>query len=390
MIAIVMPQVGQDIPAGRIAQWLKQVGEPVAKGEVVLVVESEKASFEIEADESGVLLEILHVADEEVEILEPVGYIGQPGETVERAEKTDKPAQAEAPPVEKPAQAAPARGDEVATSPAARRLADELGVDLAGVTAADGGRISKADVQAAAEAGQGGTVAAAPAGGDTAIPFSKMRRRIADRLTLSKQTIPHFYLTVDVDMTDAMEWVARFNADHGTHVTVTDMIVKAVARSLRSYPKLNAHVSADGINVKADVNVGIAVAVDDGLLVPVIGQADTRSLTEVSTVAKKNADDARRGMVNPEPIGTFTVTSLGMYGVRQFAAMINPPECAILAIGSAEPRVVPVQGGIGVRRMMTVTLACDHRAADGADAAGLLNGIREMLESPADALGDNQ
>ncbi|GAG19970.1 unnamed protein product, partial [marine sediment metagenome] len=171
---------------------------------------------------------------------------------------------------------------------------------------------------------------------------------------------------------------------------VTDMIVKAVARSLRSYPKLNAHVSADGINVKADVNVGIAVAVDDGLLVPVIGQADTRSLTEVSTVAKKNADDARRGMVNPEPIGTFTVTSLGMYGVRQFAAMINPPECAILAIGSAEPRVVPVQGGIGVRRMMTVTLACDHRAADGADAAGLLNGIREMLESPADALGDNQ
>ncbi|GAG29181.1 unnamed protein product, partial [marine sediment metagenome] len=170
MIAIVMPQVGQDIPAGRIAQWLKQVGEPVAKGEVVLVVESEKASFEIEADESGVLLEILHVADEEVEILEPVGYIGQPGETVERAEKTDKPAQAEAPPVEKPTQAAPARGDKVATSPAARRLADELGVDLAGVTAADGGRISKADVQAAAEAGQGGTVAAAPAGGDTAIP----------------------------------------------------------------------------------------------------------------------------------------------------------------------------------------------------------------------------
>jgi len=385
MTAIIMPQVGQDISAGKIVQWLKSEGDQVEAGEVVLVVESEKASFEVESEQSGVLLKILHGEGEEVEILQPVGYIGEPGERVE-----DMPATAH---VGEPATAEPVGGEPSkavskeqrlkrgSASPSARRLARELGVDLSSVKGTGpGGRISKQDVQAAAETPEAAPV---PAAGqrDTVLQFGKMRRQIAERLTASKRDIPHFYLSIDVDMTEAQRLRRKLNDDGKVHVTVTDLIIKAAATALGKYPRLNAHVCGENMILKGDINIGVAVAVEDGLLVPVIGRADAKSLREISTEAGKNAADARRGMVKPEPVGSFTITSLGMHGVKQFAAIINPPECAILAAGSIEDRAVPFGDGIAVREMMTLTLACDHRAVDGADGAGLLNDIKQTLEA---------
>ena len=391
MFTVIMPQVGQDIPAGKIVQWIKAEGEPVEVGEVVLVVESEKASFEIEAERAGIVLKILHDEGEEVEILKPLAFIGEPGESVDQipadtagpksasditSAKPGKPAQTDKPPVP----------NRPAASPAARRLATEHAIDLTDVTGTGpGGRITAKDVETHIQPAQA-VKQAAPAGGapgDVVVPFGKMRKRIADRLTMSKRTIPHFYLMIDVDMTDALAWRKNYNAEGDTHITVTDLVVKAAASALGKFSRLNGHVTDASLVTKADINIGLAVAVEAGLLVPVIANTDKLSLTEISAAADKIADDARRGMVKPEPVGTFTVTSLGMHNVGQFVPIINPPECAILAVGSAKPRPAVIGDAVVVRNMMTLTLACDHRAVDGAEAAGLLNEIKRNLEEVA-------
>jgi pyruvate dehydrogenase E2 component (dihydrolipoyllysine-residue acetyltransferase) len=390
MVPIIMPQVGQDIATGKIVEWLKKENEPVAKDEIILVVQSEKASFEVEAEVSGILLKILHGEDEEVEILQPVAYIGQPGETFDPAQAkadavdTVAPASAavsEAVTVEPAPLAEPAdeAGRPVA-SPSVRRIARERGIDLARVAGSGpGGRIIKRDVLAA-DAGPGVAIDE----GDTVVPFSRLRKRVADRLTESKQRIPHFYVMIDVDITAALDWRRRFNGEHEAHLTVTDLIVKATADALRRHPTLNAHGDAEKVVLKNRVNIGIAVSVEEGLLVPVIPDTDRKSLPEISALSRSNAEDTRRGMVDPRIVGTFTVSTLGMHGVRQFLPIINPPECAILAVGAAQPRVVSVSGGFEERQVMTLTLACDHRAVDGVAAAALLNEIKAALETIAE------
>lgn len=376
MMPIIMPQVGQDIPSATIIEWRRREGDHVEKGEVVLVVESDKASFEVEADRSGVLLKILHQEGEEVEILRPLAYVGQEGEVVAEEELEQiAPAEAPSEPEREELPARPAVQDErarVFASPSARRLAGERGLELAGIKGTGpGGRITKRDVLAA------------PVADETVLPFGKMRRRMAERLTLSAQTIPHFYLSVDVDMTEAQQWRLAFNGEHGEQVTVTDMVIKASALSLAEFERINVHVEADRLILKRDVNVGVAVAMDDGLLVPVIAEADRKGLVEVSRISRKNAETARRGAISSQAVGTFTISSLGMCAVSRFLPIINPPECAILAVSSVEQRVVHVAGGIAVRDMMTLTLGCDHRAVDGAYAAGFLNRIKGHLEQPA-------
>jgi len=214
---------------------------------------------------------------------------------------------------------------------------------------------------------------------DTVLEFSKRRAVIARRLSESARTIPHFYLSVDVDMTAAMEWRRKFNSQRGTRVTVTDLVVNASAIALTEFPRLNSHVSEASMTLMGQTNIGVAVAVDDGLLVPVVAKADEVGLVELSELTKRNAADAQRGVMRGER-GTFTVTSLGMFGIKQFLPIINPPECAILAVGTAEPRVVPTAEGTAVREMMTLTLACDHRAVDGVEAAQFLAAIKGTLE----------
>ncbi len=376
MIPVLMPQVGQDIPTGTVAQWLKQEGEPVRKGEVIVIVESEKAAFEVEAEQDGVLLKILHPAESQVPVLEPIGYIGQPGEEyVVPASAGDTPKiPAEAETTNSGPKSELQTGKEILASPAARRLAREKGIDLATVRGTGpGGRILERDVLAAA-------AASPPAVSDTVVPFSRLRKELARRLTMSKQTIPHFYLFADVDMTAANTVRQALNQHQRCHVTVTDLVVFAAAKALREFDRMNGHVESDRIVLHREVNIGVAVAVEDGLLVPVIPRADQKGLVEIAEWSRKNAEAARRGMLEPTAPGTFTITSLGMHGVRMFLPVINPPECAILAVGAVEPRPAVIGETLAVRPMMTLTLACDHRAVDGVYAGQFLNRIKDLLE----------
>jgi pyruvate dehydrogenase E2 component (dihydrolipoamide acetyltransferase) len=415
---VLMPQVGQDIKTARIVDWLKKVNDPVKKGEVIAVVESDKAAFDVEAYSAGVLLKILYPQGEEVEVLTPIAYIGSPGEKIEdggqraadrerkggsvKAEGLGDGARAPTQDHRQAAHGAPQRATSrwgplddatlptrgwrlegrMAISPSARRLAREQGVRLDAVTGTGpGGRITKQDVLAAISQDAAGREVTQP--GDTVIPFSPMRARIADRLTRSKQTIPHFYISMDVDMSEAMRWRRQLDETSGTKVTVTDMIVKAVALALTQYPKMNSHVEPDRIILKAAVNVGVAVAVEGGLIVPVIADADKKGVVEIGSAARENAEAARAGRLKPQAIGGFTVTNLGMHGVDVFVPVINPPEAAILAVGTVARKPAVIDDKIVARDMMTMTLACDHRAVDGTYAAQFLGKIKEHLEHPA-------
>ncbi len=416
MIPIVMPQIGQDIETGVITRWTKKVGDPVVKGEVVAAVEGDKATFDIEAQGPGILLSILVGEGVEGRVLEAIGYIGSPGELAEPAKPgTADPAAsvpessgtgvqpsriAVAPP---PGTAASGR---TFSSPAARRVARERGLPLASIKGSGpGGRIMKRDVVAAPTSAHSPTRAmdslpsASPVsisrlgdqapearaqpssqeGGDTVVPFTRMRQVIADRLSLSKSTIPHFYLFQDIDVEDALAWRELFNARNASKVTVTDMVVWAAAATLREVPKINAHVGKDRLVMVKRISVGIATASEDGLLVPVVRDADGKDLQSLSAEIKQLADEARRGKIDPNVKGSFTVTSLGMFGTQSFLPIINPPEAAILAVGAAEPRPVAVGNLVGVHRVMTVTLACDHRAVNGAEAARFLSRFREVF-----------
>lgn len=402
MIPITMPQVGQDIPSGKILEWLKQENDPVEKGEILLTVESEKASFEVESDASGILLKILHREGDEVEILKAIGYIGEPGEVYaqEPQGRLEERASSESPcPAQKQRSAAPVgHAGKVAASPVVKKLARKHNIDLSALTGTGpGGRIIKRDILDAIDAGAAASASERPLKvaptpsligqvreDDTVVPFSKMRRRIAERLTLSKQTIPHFYLSVDVDATDLLDWRKLINEGRASRVTVTDIVVKAAASALTEFERMNAHVDAERMVLKKDVNVGIAVSVEDGLLVPVIRNTDRKSLSEISDLSRKNAQAAKRGSINPNDVGTFTVSTLGMCSVKQYLPIINPPECAILAVGTIEPRVVSHNDGIETRSIMSLVLACDHRAVDGTYAADFLNRIKSRLENIQD------
>jgi pyruvate dehydrogenase E2 component (dihydrolipoamide acetyltransferase) len=377
--AVMMPQVGQDIETAVIVEWLKKENDPVKKGDVIASVESDKATFDVEAYESGVLLKILHAEGAEVQVLTPIAYIGQPGEEVvadaSAGETSAEPAiegKAEAPSTAEPTR----KRSGPAASPSARRLAKEKGVDLQNVTGTGpGGRITREDVL---------NVVGSAAGTETeeVVPFSAMRAKIAERLTRSKQTIPHFTLFADIDMTDALAWREQFNQSHGAKVTVTDMVVQTVAGALKEMPHLNAHVAHDKIILKKAVNVGVAVSVKDGLAVPVIADTDTKTLVQISQESRQNAEAIRAGKLLSNAVGSFTVSNLGMHAVDMFLPIINPPECAMLALGRAGERPAVVDGAVCVRSLMTTALACDHRAVDGTVAAQFLEAIKQHLEDP--------
>jgi len=427
---VLMPQVGQDIKTARIVDWLKKETQEVKKGEVIAVVESDKAAFDVEAYASGVLLKILHPEGQEVEVLTPIAYIGQPGERIEDGGQT---AGDKAPRVQDATPESAIRhhvtpgfdrgpqsaiGKRMAVSPSARRLAQEKGINLETVHGTGpGGRITKEDILAAVRSAPARVSEEAPPGvttssagvaqtttpEDTVVVFSSMRTRIAERLTRSKQTIPHFYISMDVDMSEAMTWRQQFNESRQTKVTLTDMIVKAVAKALRQYARMNAHVDQDKIILKRAVNVGVAVSCppqprraaahpgcasgDEGLIVPVVAGADNKSLVEISSAARENAEAARTGRLKPQAVGSFTVTNLGMFAVDTFVPVINPPEAAILAVGAVAKKPAVVGSQIVPRDLMTMVLACDHRAIDGTYAAQFLGKIRQHLENPVSLEG---
>jgi pyruvate dehydrogenase E2 component (dihydrolipoamide acetyltransferase) len=217
--------------------------------------------------------------------------------------------------------------------------------------------------------------------GDELITYTRTRQVIADRMLLSKQTIPHFYLFVEADMAAALAWRKAFNQEQGANITITDLVVQATAAALREFPRMNAHVGQQSMVLKKQINIGIATAVEEGLLVPVIANTDQKDTLEISREIKQKAEDARKGKLDLHVKGTFTISSLGMYGIREFLPIINPPEAGILAIGKVEPKVVAEGHMFGVKNRMNLTLACDHRAVDGAYGAQFLYAIKEKLET---------
>ena len=378
---VLMPQVGQDIETATIVEWVKKEGEAVNKGDVIAVVESDKAAFEVEAYGSGVLLKILHCEGEEVKVLTPIAYIGHSGEELEKPEEAVPQKQREEPSVgASSAQITSAEGG-VAASPSARRLASEKGISLdAVVGTGPGGRITKKDILAAALADS--VTQDKVRDEDVIVPFSPMRTRIAQRLVRSKQTIPHFYLFMDVDMSQAVARRIQYNQKNNAKITITDMIIKAVALALAEFRKFNALVNVNKVILKRNINIGVAISVEDGLIVPVISDAEKKNIDEISVISRENADGARAGRLKPSASGTFTISNLGMYSVDGFLPIINPPECAILAVGTVSKKPAVTDDIVTVRKMMTMSLACDHRVVDGTYAARFLEKIKYYLENP--------
>ncbi|MGE5598978.1 MAG: dihydrolipoamide acetyltransferase family protein [Bacteroidota bacterium] len=380
-VEIKLPKLGETMEEGVITQWLVREGDRVERGQAIFAVQTDKVNLEYESPAAGHLLRILVPAGETVPVLTVVGYLGEPGEAVpEPAEPTPSAA---APP-QVPSGGPPAGGAasraRTFASPRARRLAREAGIDPAGLAGSGpSGRVVAADVAGAA----GG----APADPEPAqrLPLTPMRRVIARRLTESAGTIPHFSLKMAADVSDLSDLRDRFKEDQVLReIPLTAFLARAAALALREVPELNASFDGEEIIRHGRVNLGIAVALEDGLMVPVVRDADRLRLAELARTIADLARRAREGRLQPDECsgGTFTLSNLGMYGVDEFTAIINPPEAGILAVGRAVPTVVPRGDSFAVRRMLALTLSCDHRVVDGALGARFLGRVKAYLEAP--------
>jgi pyruvate dehydrogenase E2 component (dihydrolipoamide acetyltransferase) len=408
MSEIVMPRLSDSMEEGTILTWLKQEGEAVAIGEELVEIETDKANMAYESDVAGTLTEILAKEGETLAIGAPIAVVGERGgapapEAPESAPAPGAPAPEASPPAERSALVAlratdeeRSDGERVKASPLARRLARERGVELASLTGSGpGGRIVKKDVEGAAAAAPGAIaeVAGGPASTETAKgetrveELSKLQEVIARRMAESKATAPHFYLEATIDMSSAVAARARLKAatpEGGVVPSFNDLVIKACALALREFPRANGAYRDGRFELYSRVNVGVAVAARDALVVPTLFDADRKGLAEIATGARALAAKVREGSVTPPELsgGTFTVSNLGMFGIRSFGAVINPPQAAILAVGAITERPVVSDGEISTAQLMDVTLACDHRILYGADAAGFLARIRALLEEP--------
>ncbi|MEV5650927.1 dihydrolipoamide acetyltransferase family protein [Nocardia sp. NPDC052254] len=414
MPEITMPRLSDTMEDGVVANWLKHVGESVRRGEVLAEIETDKALMELEAYDDGVLEHIIAEPGTRVPIGEPIAILGDgSGRTAIPARSTTDtgtapvtPSVTEAPaPAPSAAPAVDARRPK--SSPLARKIAEELGVDIAALTGTGpGGRITRRDVEnahaaTASEAPAAATdrrlpqpVAAvdAPAGkasGDyDEIALTGIQRVSATRLTQSKQQAPHIYLTSAIDVTDLLAFRARINdtlAEAGTgKVSVNDLLVKAVAVTLRANPAVNVSFAGDTLHQHHGIHLGVAVATPAGLLVPVIRDADRKSVSAIAAETRDKATRARDRTLNTDDMsgGTFTISNLGMYGIEHFTAVINPPEAAILAVGAATDELRLDGEEIVSRKILRVTMSADHRAIDGAIAAQFLAHLRDLIEHP--------
>jgi pyruvate dehydrogenase E2 component (dihydrolipoamide acetyltransferase) len=425
-VEVRLPRLGQGMESGTIVRWLKSEGDRVEKGEPLFEVDTDKATQEVEAESSGVLLRIA-VQEGEVPVGGTVGLIGEPGEAVDvpappaampsepasrnggvetPAAEHEEPDEARSTDFRAAISGALDESGRVKASPLARRMARERGVELAELTgtgpegrivAEDVERASMAPVVAPAErAREAETVAAraAPAVVDAepaeveSVPLTKLRTTIARRLTEAWQ-VPVFQLTVSVEMTHANTLIERSRElDPEARPTVTDLLAKVCARALVRHPEVNVQFTEGALLRFATANVGLAVAAPQGLVVPVIHSAERLSLVEIALRRAAVVGRAREGKLQQADLegGTFTISNLGMFGVEQFSAVLNPPQAAILAVGATVDRPVAVDGDVVVRPMMTVTLTVDHRAVDGAPAAEFLRTVKTFLEDPALAL----
>lgn len=408
-----MPRLSDTMEEGNIVAWLAKEGDKIAPGDVLAEVETDKATMELESFNEGTLLYI-GVKEGPVPVDGIIAIIGEAGEdykallasaeSVEPAaeNKEEAPKQKAAPQAAAPkATPAPAPSpepvathdtDRVLASPLARKLASEKGYDLSQIRGTgDGGRIIKKDVESHTPSAAP-AAAAAPRGaralnpdiqyGD--VPVSQMRKVIARRLGESKFGAPHFYLTVEINMDNAMTARKAVNEHPDVKVSFNDIVVKACAAALRKHPAINSSWMGDRITYHEAINIGVAVAVPDGLLVPVINDADLKTLSQINSEVKVLAGKARDKKLQPDEMqgNTFTISNLGMFGIEEFTAIINPPDACILAVGGIIQKPIVKNGEIVPGNMMKVTLSCDHRVVDGATGAQFLNTLKAMLENP--------
>ena len=404
---VVMPQMGYDMREGTVVRWYKQEGETVDRGEVIADIETDKATVEFEAYTGGVLGRIVAEAGVAVPVGELIAIITEPGESVpEAAAPAPSPAAAPAPaPVAaepEPAAAPSAASDGgVRASPIARRLARERGIDLALVAGSGpNGRITERDVenyQAAAPAAApepAPAPAATPepvaAPSDSRIELSRMRQTIARVTSDSKSTAPHFYVTAEVDMGNAMSLRRDVNdaSDPENRVSVNDLMVKACALALAKHPKFNSFYRVDHLEVHGAMNIGIAIALESGLILPGVSNCESKSLLQIASATKDLIARANSGTLRNEEYSstTFSISNMGMFDVESFTAIIYPPHAAILAVGSVKQQPVVRDGELTVGTMMKATLSTDHRVADGAEAAQFLMEIKRVLENPVSLL----
>ena len=381
---VIMPALGFDMTEGLLARWLKNEGDPVEKGQAIVEIETDKATVEIEAAAAGILALIIVHAGETVPVGTLIGVIAETGEKV-------MPVSAPAPPAPPPP--APVPEGRVKASPVARKMAEEAGLDLSRIKGTGpGGRVVERDVQAAIAAGSAQAPPGVPAGpvpGAT-VPLNRMRKTIARRMTESKAAAPHFYITVEINMDDAMKMREQLNAlaPEAERISVNDMVVAAAARTLARFPVLNASYREDNLEMHPQINIGIAVALEDGLIPPVLRDADKKPLKRIAAESKALAERARTNKLRSDDLGggTFTVSNLGMFDVDEFIAIINPPEAAILAVGAVIRRPVASAGEVRIASLMKTTLSVDHRVADGAQAGRFMQEFKKLLENPVTLL----
>ena len=412
---IEMQKLSDTMTEGTLVKWRKKEGDKVQAGDVIAEVETDKATMEMEAFDDGVLHKLLVAEGAKVPCGEKLALLLEKGEKPPKdgeqpATESKKSASAKADTIAPAASSAPgpaeapkaaastsASGDRVKASPLAKKIAAEKGVQLSGLAGTGpGGRIVKKDVESAqpgapaSKSAAPAPVAAMPAGeGDKRIPLSGMRRVIAERLLVSKTTIPHFYLNIEVDAGPLMKFRAEANAASeaagGSKLTVNDFVLKAVVAAAVKVPAVNASFAGDAIIQYASVNLSVAVAVEEGLVTPVIRDAQRKSLREISELVKDLAGRARNKKLKPEEYagGTITVSNLGSYGIDSFSAIINPPQAMILAVGAIVKKpVVNAKGEIVVGQRLAIGLSADHRVVDGAVGAEYLGELRRLIESP--------
>ncbi len=399
-----MPALEMAQETGKLLSWRKKEGESIAKGEPLLDVETDKAVVEIESPADGILAGVKAHAGDVIPVGQTIAWIVSEGEkppvdeaasaSGRRMDSKPAPAAAAAANTSVAPPATPASGARI--SPKARRLAREHGVDLSRVRGTgDEGEILAEDVLAFVASGGSPAGAAAPAGAETpqakayaTQPLSQVARLMAERTTQSWTTAPHFFVTREIDAGTLLAAREKFGAgiekERGVRLSHTDLLVAAVARALEKHPLVNASWSGDGIRMHPEINVGIAMAVDDGVVVAAIPGTNSKNLGEIATLRRDLTDRARSGKLRPADItgATFTISNLGMYKVDAFTAIIVAPQAAILAVGRIADRVVPVDGKPGIRPIMTLTVSCDHRVFDGARAAMFLNDLAAAIVEP--------
>ncbi|SHO60715.1 pyruvate dehydrogenase complex dihydrolipoamide acetyltransferase [Algoriphagus zhangzhouensis] len=410
---ITMPKMSDTMQEGTIAAWLKKVGDDIKSGEIIAEVETDKATMELESYEDGTLLYIGVEAGDSVPVDGVIAVIGEKGadfETLLKAQEqsssepeaaapapAEKPAETKAPEAPKAAPAAStaapvlADGERVKASPLAKKIAEEKGIDIRQVAGSgENGRIVKRDIEnfvpAAAPVAAAAGASAPVVGQESFIEekVSQMRKVIAKRLAESKFSAPHFYLTMEINMDKAIEARKSMNEIAPVKISFNDMVIKAAAAALRQHPKVNSSWLGDKIRYNDHIHIGMAVAVEEGLLVPVIRFADSKSLSQISTEAKTLGGKAKTKELQPKDWegNTFTISNLGMFGIDEFTAIINPPDACILAVGGIKETVIVKDGQMKIGNVMKVTLSCDHRVVDGAVGSAFLLTLKGLLEDP--------